>query len=298
MVSKIQVLLSYYNGEEFINQQVESILNQQGELEIGVLIRDDGSPTPLSTRIPQLEVETIQGKNLGPKGSFLELLRSSQDYYEYFAFSDQDDWWEKDKLESAVQQLEKYEEPALYISKTRLVDLNLNQMGLDNFESGAFTFGRVLIKNNGVGCTMVLNKKLRDIVNEAQFESRVPELLHDHLIYMICLGVGGKVVYDSIPHILYRQHGNNVIGNRSKLKDKLKDNGFFDSKRIRFQWCKEIYENYSSVFTSENKVFLEKILTYDNTFINRVKLCINNNFDTRSVFEKINLYLLILFKKY
>ncbi|MGC6769606.1 glycosyltransferase [Enterococcus sp. LJL51] len=298
MKIEVQVLLSYYNGEKYIKEQVESIHRQEGPFKVKLLIRDDGSPEPFPKFLKEGNQEVIAGTNIGPKLSFLELLKKSDSSCSYFAFSDQDDYWESDKLAVAVEKLKKYEEPALYISKTQLTDLNLKKTGLDNFEEGAFSFGRIVIKNNGVGCTMVMNKALRDTVNSISIKSNNSNFLHDHLIYMICLGVGGTVIYDSTPHIFYRQHEKNVVGDRSTLLEKITDNGFFDSRKIRYHWCEELYVNYGEVLTSENREFLEEILSYDKKLTNKIKLCISKKFDTRSILEKLNLSMLILLGKY
>lgn len=105
----VQVLLSSYNGENYIREQLDSILNQEG-VEIQLLIRDDGSTDGTRSILAEYEqqwnnISVIYGMNVGVISSFFLLLEQAGEY-PYIAFADQDDVWLKQKLKRAVERIE------------------------------------------------------------------------------------------------------------------------------------------------------------------------------------------------
>lgn len=296
----VDVLLSFYKGEQYIDEQVQSVLGQNGIQISKLLIRNDGENSQKLNDFESEKIELIQGENLGVKLSFLELIKQSNNDSDYFAFCDQDDVWKNDKIKTAIDMLEPYKSiPAMYFSKAMLVDSELVPIGLDTFETGVFNFERTLIKNNAIGCTIVFNKKLRDILKDRvnNYTSISDSFLHDHLLYALCNGIGGKIIYDETPHIYYRQHQNNVIGNRKGLIKKIRANGIFNSDRVRSCWAKELYVNFFEVLTPENEILLDNILNYRSDWKIRLKLMNNKNF-SKSAIEKVNIMLLFLFGKF
>ena len=162
-MDKVQVLLSTYNGEKYIKEQIESILNQK-EVEIALLIRDDGSTDKTIQILEELamnneNITVYKDENLGPARSFMDLIEKS-DEYDYYAFSDQDDVWKPKKLISAINKLKEYNNtPALYMSALEIVDTNLKYIETKKVE-GNFTLEGEIIKNFATGCTQVFNKNL------------------------------------------------------------------------------------------------------------------------------------------
>ena len=100
---KVQVLMSTYNGEKYVEEQINSITENQIEnVEVSLLVRDDGSRdrtlevlNVLKAKEP-IQIEVMQGKNLGVTRSFLQLIKNAPEADLYF-FADQDDRWIKDK---------------------------------------------------------------------------------------------------------------------------------------------------------------------------------------------------------
>lgn len=128
----VQVLLSTYNGEQYIVEQIESILNQSYE-DLSILIRDDGSrdQTVEKIRIYTLKyperVRLIKGHNIGVISSFRFLLEEAESGHSFYAFCDQDDVWLPHKVEKAVNTLNKLveNEPLMHFTSTYLTDSNL-----------------------------------------------------------------------------------------------------------------------------------------------------------------------------
>ena len=117
MIPKVLVLMSVYNGGKYLAVQLESIASQEG-IDVSLYIRDDGSKDNSETIIREyaekLSIFYYRENNIGPAGSFMRLIELAEDKYDYYAFSDQDDFWEKDKLYTAVRQLkDEHKRPAL-----------------------------------------------------------------------------------------------------------------------------------------------------------------------------------------
>src|ERR1035437_8737190 len=127
----VTILLSTYNGEKYLNQLFESLFKQI-DVEMSVLVRDDSSSDSTKEILRKYEEEGklswYTGENLRSAGSFMDLLFHAPDS-EYYAFCDQDDVWEADKLYSAIKMLKQTQDkPSLYFSQTKLVDKDLNSI--------------------------------------------------------------------------------------------------------------------------------------------------------------------------
>jgi len=271
--TKVNVLLSYYNGEKYIDELINSIKKQKGSLKIKIIIRNDGSDKFLDNDLLYGDIEVINCHNIGVKMSFLKLIELSDDDADYFCFCDQDDIWDADKIISAIEKLEtSNDRPSLYFGKTRLVDNNKKYIG----------------------------EKLRDSVrkNTENYKNFSKELLHDHLLYMICLGMDGFVYYDEFPHINYRQHTNNVVGGTRTFIDKIKSNGLIGKQNVRLNWVNELYANFGDILTDENRNLLLEIIKYRSNIRQRIKLFFLNPLQTKSLLEKLNISLLFLLGKY
>lgn len=277
------VLLSTYNGEKYLNEQLES-LQQQVDVEIKILIRDDGSKDHTVEIIkhwyrsnPTL-IDFIQGENVGFALSFSYLLQFAMNKYpnaEYFSFCDQDDVWLPNKLKVAVEILrnECHEIPITYCSNTRLVDTNLHflRMGWKKGEV-QLTKERALIQNFATGCTMVFNKKAVEV-----YISHMPEVIkvHDFLMYQICMFLG-KVIYDEDSYILYRQHVNNLIGIQNfwgRWKKRLQ--GHYKEHVLEIQ-NRRFLAAYKDLLSLDDVGLICEFIFYRKSVINKLLLMFNH----------------------
>lgn len=215
----VQVLLATYNGEKYLKEQIDSIINQNYS-NLSLLIRDDCSHDKTNSIINHYvgQYENIfklsgNSDNLGAKNSFFELLMNAHEA-DYYALADQDDYWMSDKIDRAIEGLKKLEAmhgldvPLLYCSAKMIVDENLQDIYLETVHNPQLTFGNALVENLCTGCTCVMNKKLRDLVIQSRPKNMI---MHDWWIYMVAISFGA-VIYDEESRIKYRQHGNNVYG--------------------------------------------------------------------------------------
>lgn len=227
------ILLSTYNGEFYLEEQLASLIHQKG-IEIQIYARDDGS-TDGTTRIldawqSQGLLKWYSGENKGPALSFIDLLENAPEA-EFYAFCDQDDVWLPDKLLAAVRILKQYPDnaPNLYCSNLSVVNSHLSFMYF--FHDKRFDgFGKAsaLIDSWGAGCTMVFNTALRKMVLYNLPSTFVA--MHDKWL-LLCAKFIGNLYYDSESYILYRQHGKNVIG----------------EKRTLGKWCKDKYSFFGKI---------------------------------------------------
>lgn len=214
----VAVLLSTYNGEAYLPEQLAS-LEAQSYPHWRLLWRDDGS----SDRTHMLMAEfaarvgvarcqevTVRVERLGVLESFLLLLKTAQTY-PFIAFADQDDVWLPDKLARAMQCVQSVPEncPTLYCGRQIIVDQVLQPLRWSPSFRSDMPFPSSLAQNIATGCTMLLNRSAARIIARTQPPANS---LHDWWSYIVVTAVGGRVFFDKVPCILYRQHGRNVVG--------------------------------------------------------------------------------------
>ena len=299
-MKKVIVLMSTYNGEKYIREQLDSILNQKN-IDVSILVRDDGSTDTTKDILDEYKLngklDWYSGENLRTAKSFLDLVIKAPITADYYAFSDQDDIWLENKLNRAVDLLEELDDklPRLYCSDYQLVDTNLNILP-DNNHVSTETFNAAIVSSCCTGCTTVFDRNLKEVLSK-----QMPDivLMHDDWAHKVCLAVGGKVVFDKEKNILYRQHGNNVDGGirttssrANKIIKRIKD-----KDRIRSKQLNEIMRIYGIEMPINNKEMLAKVVNYYNrSFLYRIMLIMNNGLKTP--YRRLNrgFYVAILFK--
>lgn len=217
----VVVLLSSYNGERYIAEQLDSILAQEN-VDVRLICRDDGSSdstVKILNRYATLHPDRINvfsGEgNLGFVGSFGRLLELGLQLYPeagLMAFADQDDVWMPDKLAVGAKAVmaSAGNIPAGYCCRTLLVNERLEPLPQQprSVHPSELTKERATICNIATGCTMVFNRRAAEIYVQNPVAGN---RLHDYLMFMICTFMG-HMTYDDTPHIYYRQHGSNQIG--------------------------------------------------------------------------------------
>lgn len=228
-MNTIQVLISTYNGEEYICKQLDSILKQT-DVDVRILIRDDGStdstPQILHEYAREYEnVSYIRGKNCGVVASFFRLFELADPEMDYYALSDQDDIWDLDKLKIACDRLNKVadaDRPALYCCEAILTDNDMNPIGTAD---GTTTkkelipdFKNAIIENIARGGSCVFNPILLRSVQIAMPDG---VYMHDWWLYLVA-SCFGTVIHDPQTHYKYRQHEGNVLGATNSFIGKFK----------------------------------------------------------------------------
>lgn len=270
---RVCILMSTYNGEAYLHQQIDSLLAQELP-DIRLLVRDDGSRDSTRDILQEYQsagkLQWYTGENLGPAQSFLDLLQNSSDA-DFYAFCDQDDVWLPEKLRCAVAQLEASEkEIKCYFSAYTPVDAQLNALEIPLIPVLPFTLEATLISNSAVGCTMVLSKALRDRINAYRPRSI---FMHDWWAYLVCLALEGAVVYDTTAHILYRQHGSNVVGANDGFLKKVKRRlaVYRNQDLRRSNHARELLRGYREELSVSVLSQLAALAEYDRSFGQRLK---------------------------
>ena len=178
---RLAVLLSSYNGEKFIARQLDSILSQQGEFALELIVRDDGSTDATCAILQEYadagKLRWYTGENLKPAKSFLHLLQNAPGY-DYYAFCDQDDYWHPGKLCAALDTIKHCTGPAIACANARLVDGELNPLGRNVYKRPPRTdFYSLLVGSNIIGCTMVFNQAAARLVQEKPLPEEI--FMHD-----------------------------------------------------------------------------------------------------------------------
>ncbi|MCW2779209.1 MAG: spsA [Frankiales bacterium] len=206
-MTRVEVLLSVYDGERHLGEQVDSILAQR-DVDVRLTVRDDGSRDGSVALLRARGVDVRAGTNLGLPDAYFSLLQDSTDDVDLWALADQDDVWLPHKLARAAAQLEGHEGPALYCARVLVVDEDLRPLYPHVLPHRGPSFANALVQNVATGCTVVLNREARALVRD-----RWPSyaVMHDSWLYLVLAGTG-TVLYDPEVVVHYRQHGANVVG--------------------------------------------------------------------------------------
>lgn len=203
--------MSTYNGEKYIEQQLDSIFTPPKN--IFLYVRDDGSKDRTIEILKDygikhaVPIEVNEGKNVGSAESFLTALRDCPKA-DYYAFCDQDDVWINGKLSVASEQIGATNQPVLWCSDYQVTDSDLRVMIPSVLKQPVQDSVRAVFYNNVPGCTMVFNWALMQELRKVNISNI---RMHDIMAINVAL-ITGKVIFDKTPYVLYRQHGNNVLG--------------------------------------------------------------------------------------
>lgn len=253
---KVCVLMSTYNGEKYIQEQIDSILSQEG-VDVKLVVRDDGSNDQTCDIIKGYKsVELIEEDNIGCEASFMELLHLKE-HADFYAFADQDDVWEKDKLHVAISHLDK-KYPSLYACNLMLIDRDGNLHGI-MLNDKKIEYTRKMMSNyilyNMHGCVLVWNARLHSLLQEYKPKHKVA---HDTWVNAVA-NLFGKVYLDSSPHINYRLHGNNVSGySKTMISRFVKALKLYWGKNHRQQsiFAQELLNGYGRYIRQDDKLKL------------------------------------------
>ena len=225
---EIEILMATYNGERYLEEQINSLLNQT-YVNWKLKIRDDNSTDKTLSIIKNYQkkypdkiflMKDMNG-NLGAKNSFLELLKNSK--ADYVMFCDQDDVWLDNKIEKTLKKtLEIEDGPTLVHTDLKVVDEKLNLISesfwkFQKIDPKRKEHNYLIVQNNITGCTMMLNKDLIEL-SKKNFPNGI---MHDWIIAIIA-SLSGKIGFISEQTILYRQHKKNEVGAKGYFKSILK----------------------------------------------------------------------------
>lgn len=250
------ILLTTYNSAKYLREQLESLFAQTNQ-DWDLLTRDDGSTDDtieiikqFSERYPNRIKRIDSNGNLGVIRSFEILLSNCES--DYMFFCDHDDFWLPGKVEMSLAEMKKAEAqhprlPVCIYTDLKVVDENRKIIS-DSFwrfsridPSLLDTFDKVCAHSVATGCTMLINKAAKACSLPFCQETR----MHDTWITLCVLKNNGKLVGIETPTILYRQHGDNVIGaideNKNYIKNRLKSlTSLIDNNKKQWAMIKKL----------------------------------------------------------
>ena len=237
MGETIDILMAVYNGERYVQKQVDSILGQTYR-NWRLIIQDDGSTDhtidllrPYAQAYPERIFVYQREENSGAAYlNFYSMLPLSSS--RYVMFCDHDDVWMPDKIECTWQEMKRLEKenkgrPCLVHTDLKVVGEDLSVLAPSMVRRQKLnpyaSFRQIMVQNVVTGCTMMVNRSLLDLVEGVPKHS----VMHDWWFALIAAAFG-RIGYVDRPTILYRQHGDNQVGakdagslayNMERLKD-------------------------------------------------------------------------------
>lgn len=269
------MLMSAYNGQKYIKEQIESILAQTG-VDVTLLIRDDGSKDRTAERANEIADNRItyyKEENLGAAKSFLALMKKAQIDYpdiQFFSFADQDDIWDHDKLSSAVEMLKK-EDADLYCGSLSAFQ---EEQGINNFviSSKRYSDVELMVRSSTAGCTMAFNRRVLNRVCE-YWPTYIE--MHDSWIFRVCQYTGMKIVTDKTPHMKYRIHGENECGAALTKTEQIRthlQNMFGRDSSMVSNTSNELLKGYSKYIDDSFKKYLYTANRENKASMRRIRL--------------------------
>ena len=301
---RLAILMSTYNGEKYIEAQIESILQQETDMPFDLIVRDDGSKDATVEILQRYQEKGLlkyyTGENLGAAKGFIQLLRQNTGY-DYYAYADQDDVWDPDKIAKGLEAINGVVGPAIYCTNAALVDDQLQSLGRNTHrEIPHYNLLSILcLASCAQGCTSVFNQALAQIIQNHD----VPDvfIMHDSLLTCLCALIDGKIIYDHRPSMKYRMHSANVFG-MVTAKQSL-------SKVIKSRWkeitakpkvsmyiqAKNILNTYSDHISPENRKVCETVIRSEKSLGARLKLVFSRQLKHDTLNKTVTKKLKILF---
>jgi glycosyltransferase involved in cell wall biosynthesis len=218
LLSHVAIFICTHQGERFLPQQLDSI-GAQTYTKWRIWVSDDHSTDNTEGVLEDYrkkwgenKISWARGPGRGFVANFLTLACASEINSDYYAFCDQDDLWDPDKLEVALAWIASIppDTPAVYGARTRLIDEEDRVIGLSPLFLRPMSFANALVQSVAGGNTMVFNHAARTLLMEAGADLDIQT--HDWWLYILATGCGGVLYYDPNPKIGYRQHPKNMVG--------------------------------------------------------------------------------------
>ena len=297
MNSTISIVMSTYNGELYVQRQIESILNQI-DVDVKLYIRDDGSSDSTVKKIEEImenypqKITLEKGENIGYQRSFIKAL-SNCPGADYYAFSDQDDIWNVDKCSRAIKKMQSLGEIALYASSLTLVDEEENEIGVNDITNMSNNIECYFARPRLAGCTFIFTPKLREVSLKVANMRYLTYPDHDFIVGA-CAYAYGSVYLDSVSSIQHRRLTTSVTGGKSGLikRIKIEKNVVLNKNKI----CRDIADNilrYRRV-DSNISTFLKSVSVYDKSFLQKIGLLRRKTFRSGILVCDIEMFIKVI----
>lgn len=224
---RVAILLCTHNGEKYLSEQLDSIVNQQLSY-WKIFASDDGSLDNTLEILKKFKdiygddrIEIYNGPCNGPTNNYLFILNKIDESYDYFAFCDQDDKWDISKLSVAISRLKSTDDvlPALYCGSSRYITANGKYLQNSYIFRNPPSFKNALVQSIAGGNTMVFNQRAAKLLARTPLKQTL--IAHDWWLYILISAYSGDIIYDEIPYLDYRQHSSALVGENRSLRSKI-----------------------------------------------------------------------------
>lgn len=309
---KVLVLLSTYNGECYLREQLDSLYAQEG-IDIYILVRDDGSKDETVKILKNFQASKgkmaiIAGENIGVGPSFLDLINEAvtkYPEYDYYAFCDQDDVWFNHKIETGVIELEKCTgKQKMFFSGVINTNSNLQPIASSCIRM-VNSFGANLVSNYILGCTMLMNGALLREINKINTipysipNGKAP--IHDAWAAFVAYSLNADVIQSTSELMYYRQHGHNVVGSGHSywsIQINRVKRYLGNVTHEKANKCIMALQIYGDEIPPQNRELLQKVANYRNSINSKLRLLFDKRMYEYGVVENIGAFLTILFNKF
>ena len=308
-MNKISILLSTYNGEKYLKEQLDSLFSQSYK-DFEIIARDDGSSDETINILKSYNIKILDtDKNLGAKLSFSTLLNYAvkNTDAEYFMFCDQDDIWKSDKIEKTINMMKELEKtnsnlPLLVHTDLEVVDEKLNVLNksfwkYEKRDPSLNSINRLIMQSTVTGCTMMINRKLAELSLPVSENS----IMHDWWISMVASSFG-KIAYLEESTISYRQHSSNDTGSKkfglSLILRKAINFLFYDElyKHLdrNINQAKSFLNQYESLLDTDTKNMLKDFVSIkEKSFLEKRKILLKHDILKQGMIRNMGLLLKI-----
>ena len=288
----MDVLLATFNGERYLEEQLESLARQE-DVNLRVWANDDGSVDQTLTILDTWHAKGLINRitntvGVGSTQAFLKLLSDHSDS-QYVAFCDQDDIWEPRKLATQVIEM-KNEMPMCIITQKLHIDSSGAAIGKSKRLRKKPSFENSMIENVASGNTILINNLAINLINKIP----EPQVQHyDSWIYLL-VSLFGKVVEIPIPLTNYRIHSNNSVGLRriSLRENWISIKSFINQNVFLYQ---NIVDNHNCKKIQKLKMF--QMLRVETNLVKKFRLIQRIGFKRQRLIDQFIVILLILFLK-
>lgn len=285
-MKRVEVLMSTYNGEKYVERQIDSILAQEN-VDIHITVRDDGSKDNTCFVIKAMasknpgKISLFEGENYGYRKSFLTLLSLAEEA-DYYAFSDQDDVWMPRKICIAIDYLAQESNAIkLYTSNLIIVDENLNYIGKTKFSKLFSSLKSDFSRHRFAGCTYVFSHCLKDLAERINTFNLAKDEYPDHDFFLsACAYSCGKVVLDENAYINHVRLSSSVTSGGNGILKRISveyKTLFFKKNHKHFMACL-LLDKYKKDISSESIPFLEAVKRYKKSLKDKYKLIFQPDF--------------------
>jgi glycosyltransferase involved in cell wall biosynthesis len=303
---RIAILMCTYNGEQFLEEQLDSIENQDYK-NWTLYVNDDGSKDNTLNILKRYQKKWGNQKLIirrGPKKgfcqNFLNIINDSKIKADYYILSDQDDIWMAHKLSHSLKKISKLDasKPSLYCARTTYVSSDAKKiLGYSDLFLKPPSFKNAIVQSIAGGNTMAFNNHLKKIV---QKYPKADVVSHDWWIYILNELEGGQTIYDKQSTILYRQHSRSLIGANTGFRAKVKRFWMLLNGKYREYNTKHfnVYNKFHMVGLSPNLELIDKFFSFrDKSLRERISIINELGVYRQTLETHLGLHLGLILKK-